>query len=121
MLAVERSDYFRRLRLEDTLRRNTFSGSRPHVGDIEIAGAVVVVVKPADAHARTDILQAGLFRDVGKGSIAVVAIEILTAEIVDDIQVGPAVIIEIAPSTAEAVTWVITIKTSLPRYIMESS
>ena len=64
---------------------NAIPGSGPHVRNVEILFAVIVVVQPANAHARANIFDARLRSDIGEGAIAVVAVEIFAAEIIHHI------------------------------------
>src|SRR5690348_3086162 len=113
MFAILSSNFLRRVLLKGWLRRNSIPGGRPHVRHVEVLSPVVVVIKPANTHPRADIVHARLSRNVGEGSIAIVAIEILAAEIIYHIKIGPAVLVEIAPSTAKAVSCIVSIQIRL--------
>ena len=82
MLAIKRSHFLRRILLEDFLRRDSRARSSPHIGHIQILGAIVVVIQPADTHARADIFHSRLRRDICKCPIAIVTVKILAAEII---------------------------------------
>src|SRR5208282_1324019 len=103
------------------LRRDAHASGGPHIGDIEILGAVVVVIEPADAHASADVFNSSLRSDIGKGPIAVVAIQILPAKVVHHVEVGPAVAVVIAPSATKTVARVVPIKARLRGDVAETS
>ena len=85
MLAIECPNLFRSARLEDFLLRDAFPGGGPHVRYVQVLGAVVVIVEPADAHAGPDVFDSGLWSDVGEGPVAIVAIQVLPAKVVHDV------------------------------------
>ena len=113
MFAIERASFWPRVLLEDLLCGDALAGGGPHVGDVEIVDAVVVVIEPADTHPRADIFRASPGRDVGERSVAIVAIQIFSPEIVHDVEVRPAVAVEVAPTAAEAITRVVLVETRL--------
>ena len=57
----------------------------PHVGDVEILRAVIVVIEPGNAHAGADVFNPSLGGNIGEGSVTVVAVKILAAEIVHNV------------------------------------
>src|SRR5258706_13837451 len=92
--------------LEDLLRGDALAGGGPHVADVEILVAVVVVVERADAHSCADVFDSSLRGDIGEGAIAVVPVGVVTAEVVDDVEVRPSVLVGVPPRAAQAVTGV---------------
>ena len=98
-------------------RGNALAGGGPHVGDVEVLFAVVVVVEGAYAHSCANVFDACLRGYVGKGAVAVVAVEVLAAEVVDDVEVGPAIVIEVAPAAAEAIAGVVDAQTRFGGYV----
>src|SRR5580658_77276 len=121
VFVIERSRFRGRVLLEDILRRNAFARRRPHVGYIEVLRAVTVIVKAADAHARADVLHSHLRSNVGKSSIAVVAVKIFSSEIIDHVKVGPTVAVEVTPSATKAVTRVVLVEASFGSYVTKRS
>ena len=119
MFAIQCSYLFRRILLEEFLRRDTLSGRGPHVSDVKILDSVIVIIAPADSHARAHILNAGLRSDVGKSSVVVVAVEVLPPEVVHDIKIGPAVAVVVVPTTAKTVTSIVLVKACLRGDIAE--
>src|SRR5207302_6038467 len=63
---VERPHFLRCVFLEHFLRRNALTSSSPHVSDIEVLGTVIVVIEPANAHARANVLHSCLGSNIGK-------------------------------------------------------
>src|SRR5579871_2636564 len=120
MLAEQRADVLRRAVLETILRGDSFSSRGPHVGDVEVLGAIVVVIEAADAHSRAHIFDARLLRNVGECAVSVVPIKILSSEIVDDVQVGPTVAVVIAPAAAKTIASVVLIEAGLRRDIAKA-
>src|SRR5271154_3057724 len=117
MFVIEGSRLLRRVFLEDWLPRNAFACRRPHVNYIEIFRAIVVIIEPTDAHARADVLDTSLGSNVGKRSVAIVAIEVLAPEIIDHIKIGPSIAIEVAPSATETLAGVVLIESRLGGYV----
>src|ERR1700730_655654 len=99
--------------LESFLFVNAIAARSPHIRNVEIKLAVVVVVQPGNAHTGANILHASLFRNIREGSVAVVAIEILAAEIIDYVKVRPLVAIGISPGAAEAEASVVRMQARL--------
>src|ERR1700737_1644324 len=97
MFAIQRSYLLTRILLEDFLRRDTLPGRGPHVSDVKILDSVIVIIEPADSHARAHILNPGLRSDVGKSSVAVV----------------------VAPPAAKTVAGVVFVEARLRRDIAE--
>ena len=110
---IEGSHFLGRAFFEDFLHRDAFAGRGPHIADVEILRAVVVVVEPGNAHPRADVFDRRLRSNVREGSVAIVAVEILSAKIIDHVEIGPAVAIVVAPSAAEAVARVVLVQAGL--------
>src|SRR6267143_73764 len=121
MFAIQRSHFFRRILLEDFLRRDTLPGRGPHVSDVKILMAVIVIIEPADTHPRTHIFNSGFRSDIGESSVAVVAVEVLPSEVVHDIKIGPSVPVVIAPPAAKTVARVVLVKARLRGNVAEGS
>ena len=121
MLPVQSPDILGRVFLENFLGRDAFAGSGPHVSHVNILGAVLVEVGPANAHARTDVFNTCLRSHIRKGSIAIVTVKILTPEIIHHVKVGPSISVVIAPAAAETVTRVVLIKARLRSHVTERS
>src|SRR5208283_5512834 len=83
--------------------------------------AVIVKISPSTTHPSADILDAGLLGHVGKGAVAIIAIEVFASEIVHDIQVGPMVTVVIAPGAAETEACIVLIQARLPGYVVKCS
>ena len=96
--------------LKIVLHGNTPARGSPHVCNVEIFPAVVVVVEPADAHAGADVLDPSLHSDIRKSSVSIVAIKILSAKVVDHVEIGPAVAIVVSPCATKAVTRVVLVE-----------
>ncbi len=69
------------------------------VGDHEIDKSIAVVVAESGAGRPSSIGDAGLCRHVGKGAVAVVAIENVAAQ-AGDIEIGPAVVVVVSDGSA---------------------
>src|SRR5881628_841722 len=82
---------------------------------------IVVVIAPADTHARADIFHSGLLSNISKRSVSIVPIEIIAAKVVHYVEVRPAVAVVIIPSAAEAVARVVLVQARLGGHIPESS
>src|SRR5579862_7037943 len=121
MLAIQRPHFFGRVLLENILRRDAYPRSRPHIRDIKILSSIVIVVEPADAHTCADVFDSSLRCDIGKSSVAIVAIKILPPEIVYHVKIGPSIAVVITPSTAETVTGVIPVEPRFRRHVAEGS
>src|SRR5579863_212486 len=121
VFAVERANLLRRLPLKNILPRYPFPRRGPHVGDIKIVGSVIVVVEPANAHARAHVFHASFGGNVGESSVTVIVIKIFAAEIVHHIKVWPAVAVVIIPGAAEAVAGIVLIEAGLRRNIAKRS
>ena len=119
MFAIQRSYLLRRILLKDFPRRDTFPGRGPHISDVKILDSVIVIIEPADRHARAHILNAGLRSDVGKSSVAVVAVEVLPPEVVHYIKIGPAVAVVVVPTAAKTVAGVVFVEACLRSDIEE--
>ena len=113
MFLIERPNFFGRVFLEDFLHRDALAGRGPHVADVEILRAVVVVVEPGNAHSRANVFDRRLRGNIGERSVAMVAVEILPAKIVDHVEIGPAIAVVIAPPAAKAVTRVVLVQARL--------
>ncbi len=85
------------------------------LADVEVLAAVVVVIEPADAHPRPDVLDARLRSHVRESSVTVVAIQILAAEIIHHVQIGPAIAVVVAPSAAKTVARVVLVQSRFAR------
>src|SRR6202008_578977 len=94
----------------DFLRRDPWASGSPHIGDVQIVRAVVVVVEPADAHASSNILDSRRGGNIGESFVAPVPVEILATEIVNHIKIGPAITVAVPPSTTKAVTRIVLIQ-----------
>src|SRR5258708_25256076 len=107
--------------LENVLRRNAFARRRPHVRHVEVVHAIIVVVKPADAHPRANIFNPRLRSDIGKSSIAIVAVKILPSEICNYVKIGPAISLEVVLAATKAVARVVLFEPSLGGWHPQSS
>ena len=121
VLATQGAHFFRRILLENVLRRDAQSRSRPHVSDVKIVGSIIVIIEPANAHACADIFNSRLRRDIRERSVSIVAVKILSAEVVHHVEIGPAIAVVITPATAKAVASIVSIKATLRRNIPEGS
>ena len=117
MPVIERSRLLGCVFLEDILHRNALARRRPHVRYVEVFRAIIVVVEPADTHARADVFHLGSRGDVSKSSVAVVAIKIFPPEIIYHVKIGPAIAVEIGPAASKAVARVVLVETGLGSYI----
>src|SRR5260370_1096507 len=77
MLAIEGPNFFRRISLENLLRGNALAGRGPHVSDVKILSAVVVIIEPANAHPRANILDSRLRGKILKRPTAFVTFKLL--------------------------------------------
>src|SRR5215469_3276418 len=107
MLLVKRAYFARRVFLENVLCRNPLSGCGPHIGNVEILHAVIVMVEPTDAHASANVFPTHISGYICERSIAVIAIYILASEIIHNVEVGPAIAVVIVPCATKAVAGVV--------------
>src|SRR5712671_3321819 len=107
MFAIEGTNFFRRILFEHLLRGNALAGGGPHVSNVKILKAVIVVIEPGNAHPRANVLNSCPRSNIGEGAIAVVAVEIFATEIVHHVQVGPTVAVVVAPPAAETVAGIV--------------
>src|ERR1700733_2496301 len=107
---IQRAGFWRRIALKNLLCGNALAGRGPHVSDVEVFEAIVVIIEPANAHACADIFHSRLRRDVGKCPIAVIAVEVLASEVVHHVQVGPSVAVVVAPTATKAIARVVLIE-----------
>src|SRR6267143_1319327 len=110
MLAIQGTSLLGCIFLEDVLHGDAPARCGPHVSDVEVVSAVVVVVEPANAHARPRVLGTGLRRHIRESPVAMVAIEIFAAEVVYHIKIGPAVTVVVVPPTAKTVASVVLVE-----------
>ena len=116
MFAIQLSHFFWRALAESILHRHSHARRRPHISNVKILGSIVVVIEPADTHAGADVFNLRLRSNVGKSSIAIVAIKILAAEVVHHVEIRPAVIVVIAPSAAKTVARVVAVEARLMKF-----
>src|ERR1700722_20276608 len=119
VFAIQRSNRLARAFLEHVLYRNPFPGSGPHIGDINILCAVIVIVEPAHAHPSANIFNPFLRRHVSKRSVAIVAVKVLAAEIVHYVKIGPAIAVVVAPAATKAVASIVLIQSGFLRHVAE--
>ncbi len=117
VLVVESARDGGRIFLKHVLHGDALARRGPHVGDVDVFRAVVVVVEAADAHASADVFNSSLRGDVGEGAVTVVAVEILAAKIVDDVKIGPAIAVEVGPATAKTVAGIVLVKPGLSGHV----
>src|SRR5256885_276776 len=72
MLAIQGTSLLGRIFLKDVLHGDAPARCGPHVSDVEVVSAVVVVVEPANAHARPRVLGTGLRRHIRESPVAMV-------------------------------------------------
>ena len=85
----------------------------PHVRNVQVLVAVIVIIEPADTHAGPYIFYPTLSRNIVKRSVALIAIKVLTAEVINNIKIRPAISIRISPAATETVACIVLIQ---PRF-----
>src|SRR5215472_3129509 len=103
MATVEGANGLRLVRHESGIRSHAQAGGLPHIRYIKILPSPGRRIEPAGAHSGPDVEHACPLGNVGKGSIAIVAVEVLASEVVHRVEIGPAVVVEVAPGTSETV------------------
>src|SRR5258708_16401292 len=121
VLVIERSRLPSRIFLENVLRRNAFARRRPHVRHVEDVHAIIVVVKPADAHPRANIFKPRLPSNIGKNSVAIVAVKSLPSQTLHSVKIGPAISLEVVLAATKAVARVVLFEPSLGGWHPQSS
>src|SRR5581483_8811294 len=96
--------------MKTLLLGNPHPGRRPHICYVYVLLAVVVVVKPACAHACAGIVGVRFRGNSSECSVAVAAIEIAATEIVGNVQIGPAIAVHVAPGASEAVSIILDVQ-----------
>src|ERR1700677_4041562 len=106
-------------------RKKAIAGSdslafvQPHIGNVHVLPAVVVIVEPAGAHARSIVLYACSTGNIGKGAVSVVAIEVLTPKIVGYINVWPAVVVIVTPGHRKTKAIVVGVNPAAGGHVLE--
>src|SRR4051812_43932080 len=86
----------------------------PHVADVQVCLAIVIVVEPGGAHSRANIFQTRARCGITKAA-PFVDVEVLPPEIICYIQVGPTVVVEIAPSGCKAESVIVFVHSGFSR------
>src|ERR1700692_4647313 len=121
MLAIQPTNIFRRILLENLLRGNAFASGGPHISNIKILSTVIVIIEPANTHSRADVLNSRLWGDISKSPIPIITVKILPSEIIHHIEIRPPVPVVIAPPTAETVARIVLVEARSGGHVAESS
>ncbi len=121
MPAVKLADSLRALLVKNLLLRDALPGCGPHIGDIQVRFAIVVVISPGRAHTRTHVLNVCHSRDSLEGSVPTISVEIVAAKVIHHVQVWRAGRGRFSPCACEAVAIVLSIQTSGCRPIEKGS
>ena len=121
MALVERLDRLSLVPLESALCCHTPARGRPHIANIKVFLPVTIKITPRGAHPRSNILYTCFRSYVGKGAVAIVAVQVLPSEIISDKQVRPAIVVVISPGTGKAVTVIVLIKAALFGHVFKGT
>src|SRR5271157_43899 len=121
MAAIECADACRRTPHESLVAACSHARWLPHVRNVEIVFAVVVVINPTGTHSWSDIQHSRVLGHVRESSITVISVKILSPEVVHDVQIRPAVCIEVAPSAIKTVAVIVLLEAGGGRHVVERS